>query len=584
LCALLTFFISSDKPYVPVFKNSEKSGAIMMMEVTVNMQIKSDENLSLAQVNRIEPLSVVSRNAQKLSNGDVVMAMAQQFEDNTVLLRMADGGLLRAVLQGEMRFAQGDMLEAVVSRSGGTCFLNILNVVRAGARAPLQTENGEAAPNIGGAVSQQILSDAMAVMKRNSGMDIETALFFAANGIADTQENIAALAQMTAGKGIGVLLGQILGMMAQEDEPAGAVTGRSGTASMQNIAPEATIQMEDADALQTPAGRGEATVPQAELAQRAAAPQAESVQQTDVPQAAPTQQTDVPQASAVQHTAMPQMASAQFNSTSEQNTAVPHTSVPPYDADHAGVNAGSRPVPSPPGTQAAVPQEAGRDAISAADTNASEDTKMTSGISEKPEADVRQSIRRLFFQPGRQTGTEMKKVAEEIPWELKTLKSQLNQTDIKNKELCLKSIGQAIRQTELSGNAVRFEHMQIPVMANDDMVQSAELYVFRRHGGKEPTEGMGVSILVALDTQHIGRVEAMIREAGGGISIEFRMEQPRAAEAFKRSSDSLLQAIEAAGYRLTGIRFAGLEKRTTVLNAGEVMDAGTVPPGIDVKI
>jgi hypothetical protein len=558
----------------------------MMMEVTVNMQIKSDENLSLAQVNRIEPLSVVSRNAQKLSNGDVVMAMAQQVEDNTVLLRMADGGLLRAVLQGEMRFAQGDMLEAVVSRSGGTCFLNILNVVRAGARAPLQTENGEAAPDIGGAVSQQMLSDAMAVMKRNSGMDIETALFFAANGIADTQENIAALAQMTAGKGIGVLLGQILGMMAQEDEPAGAVTGRSGTASMQNIAPEATIQMEDAGALQAPAGRGEAaSPPQTQSVQRAAAPQAESVQQTDVPQAAPTQQTDVPQASAVQHTAMPQMASAQFNSTSEQNTAVPHTSVPPYDAGHAGVNAGSRPaMPPPPGTQDDAPQEAGRDAISAADTNASEDTKMASGISEKPEADVRQSIRRLFFQPGRQTGTEMKKVAEEIPWELKTLKLQLNQTDIKNKELCLKSIGQAIRQTELSGNAVRFEHMQIPVMAKDDMIQSAELYVFRRHGGKEPTEGMGVSILVALDTQHIGRVEAMIREAGGGISIEFRMEQPRAAEAFKRRSDSLLRAIEAAGYRLTGIRFAGLEKRTTVLNAGEVMDAGTVPPGIDVKI
>ena len=82
------------------------------------------------------------------------------------------------------------------------------------------------------------------------------------------------------------------------------------------------------------------------------------------------------------------------------------------------------------------------------------------------------------------------------------------------------------------------------------------------------------------------RVETMIRETGGSISLEFRLERPGMTETFKGHSVPLQKAVEAAGYKLTDMRFAGLEKKTTVLNAGEMvsLDAGAAPPGIDVQV
>jgi hypothetical protein len=163
---------------------------------------------------------------------------------------------------------------------------------------------------------------------------------------------------------------------------------------------------------------------------------------------------------------------------------------------------------------------------------------------------------------------------------------ELVQSDIRYKELCLKNTDQAIRQMELADRAARFEHIQLPLTAAEGEYRTAELFVFRRQGGRKRDGGSGVSILVALDTEHIGRVETLIREADGRVSLEFRLEQLEMAETFSANSAPLREAVEAAGYQLTGMRYAGLEKRTTVVNAGELMalEAGEAVPGIDVQI
>ena len=115
--------------------------------------------------------------------------------------------------------------------------------------------------------------------------------------------------------------------------------------------------------------------------------------------------------------------------------------------------------------------------------------------------------------------------------------------------------------------------------------QPSSTYLDGKNGQKRTAEA-GLSILVALDTEHMGRVETLIRQEGGGISLEFRLQEPAMTEAFKKNSRPLQEAVEAAGYSLTGMRFAGLEKKTTVLNAGEMvsLDAGDASHGIDVQI
>ena len=482
------------------------------------------------------------------------------------------------------------MVETVVTRSGGKSFLHILNISRAGAGA----DSGGAESMI----SQQTLSDMLSVLKRNPDMGINMALFLAENNIADTAENIAALTQLSRGEGIGALLGQILGMIDEAGQPTetdpntagntaevmhsaaqtpGAVAQTDGSAAQ---TPGAAAQT-DGSAAQTPGaaaqtdGSAAQTPGAAAQTDGSAAQTPEAAAQTDggAAQAGVQEEGDAAQGTHLQGTATQTEAQhdryraentdAQMNKQAVQiQRPAMHTSEPsiPVNGDNA------EPVLS---AEAAV-----GDAV-----------QKESGL-ERPDARIGKMIQEIFLRPEEQMGTEMKKTAAEMPWVLKMLKSELIQTDIKNKELCLKSVQQAYKQVEVAENVMRFEHMQIPVAARDGEYRTAELYVFRRKGGHKSADETGVCILVALDTQHIGRVEAMVREADGGILLEFRLEQPGRAEGFKRNSASLVQAIEAAGYRLKGIRFAGLEKRTTVLNAGEAImpDAGEVPAGIDVKI
>jgi Flagellar hook-length control protein FliK. len=201
-------------------------------------------------------------------------------------------------------------------------------------------------------------------------------------------------------------------------------------------------------------------------------------------------------------------------------------------------------------------------------------------------ARIGELIRSIFIWPDTQTGRSVKKTATELSQTVGTLKSALVQSDINNKEVCIKLADQAQRQLELNNRTVPFEYMQLPVALKDGQYQTAELFVFKRQGKQKTSGEAGFTILVALDTQHIGRVETLIREAGGSVSLEFRLEQPETMDMFKRNEKALERAVDAAGYRLTGLRYAGLETKTSVLNAAETagMEAGDAAEGVDVRI
>jgi hypothetical protein len=199
---------------------------------------------------------------------------------------------------------------------------------------------------------------------------------------------------------------------------------------------------------------------------------------------------------------------------------------------------------------------------------------------------IAETIQNMTIRPDHPDGAEMKKISRDIPREISTLKSLLVQSDMKDKEGYLKRIDQTQRQMEMADRTLRFEHMQLPVTDRAGEYRTAELYIFRNRSGRRDAGEAGVAILVALDTRHIGRTETLIRESEGSISLEFRLERADAAEIFKGQTGALAQAVEAAGYRLTGVRFTGLERRTSVVNAGEAagVDRGKAPHGVDVRI
>lgn len=537
-----------------------------------------------------------------LEDGAFVTATVEQGEGDEVILRLEGGGVLRAAAKGELGLSKGDVIEALVDKSTGALLLRILNLV---------VPSAKSAP----AASQQALSDMMSVLSRNPEMSAAEARFLAENGLPVTAENVLALSQMTRGPGLGALLGQILGVIGQaaEGEPAQALDSAE-------IPPA-----QNPDALQNGEESPKAAVDTPVSAERAAeGPDKGQAAGTEQPAVQPGQdggaagharQTGMegPAAQQAEGAGQNQRPGAQAGETPaggpavwEQNAGnrasltgvhqagqgydnvleAPADQAPqiPGGAGEAESAAGKQPEEAAKPDGPRLPESpkegapAGRPA-GAGDWHAAESARGEQG---EP---LKSIIGKLFVRPGEQSGEKIKKTLDETPQTLKTLKSALDQSDMKSKEFCLKTIGQAMKQLELSEKTARFDYIQLPVAENGEG-KTAELFVFKRRRDKRGEGEEGTTILVALDTKHIGRVETLVIEARGAITLEFRLEQTEMAEEFKRNGPALSNAVEAAGYSLAGIRFSGLERRTTLLNAGEIagIDEKEASRGIDIRI
>lgn len=600
------------------------------------MQIRLDETYNAEHAKQNTQLPVSSANTAGLKEGDVIMASVERIEGDALLLRVSGGALLRAALQSESLFGLGDAIEANVSRSGDSFMLTVINVTH-----PIAPTMPEIAART---VQPQALPEMLAVMSRNPGMDAMMARFLANRGIPDTTENLAALTQLSRGGSVGSLLGRILDVISQPDSsllPQGDTaeealsqqyrtpqpfTGDAETQQAEAHAPEgaqpqsgaaAAQQGDTAPRIAQPAAQQSVGTPvntAPEAAQSVGAPAqpqaaqatAGTPEQPAATQSAPAQQeapqgTTTASASAQQGevaspAAQPQAGIYKVEESAEQ----PQAAVPPAEQAAAQPNAqAAQP-------EAAVAQPGSLEVLAQPEQAAVQPgTEVQAKKSVRPEmeqteipvsgketaqkeeikARIGNTIRELLIRPEEQSGEHIKKTVDELPMALKTLKSMLIQSDINNKEIYLKGADQTLRQMDLADKAMKFEHMQLPVVLRDGDYRTAELFVFRQPERRKAEGEAGTTILVALDTQHIGRVEALIKESGGGISLEFRLEQPEIAESLKQKTGAIAQAAEAGGYRLTGIRFAGLEKRTTVLNAGEANpEAGRATYGIDVTI
>lgn len=600
---------------------------------------------------------VLSEGMPELKDGEVFSAQITQLEGNALTLRIDDGRVVRATLQGDMIFAQGDIVEASVSKSGEYCVLYMLNI------SHTSMQNTESAAQT---VPQNVISGMMSVLRRNPGMDAGVAMFFTENNIADTAENISAFTMLSQGVGVSSLLGRILGAIAQPDGEAqfvappaapesadssapgtsGSVQAKSGEGIAQGAStdalPGSTVWAESfMETVNTPMGGTQAysmpvqhTGGQMQFGQD----QAQNIQTQSGPDLAGAEQTPVKAAAQTQFTlaqtgiAQAQIAPAQERPVRTEPAPVQSGGAPQAEAEAvktsgAGLivkipaeakpeNAGFQNATGKPqqafqyaepatvtikdGTvqneqgvlmQSAAPQKENTTPSGSGVEKTATGTNQAlagDGKSKVPEDNARIEgiIRNIFIRPDAQTGVSVKKSVDELPQTIRALKSAMVQSDINNKEVCIKCTDHALRQLELSDRTVPFEYMQIPVDAHNGAYQTAELFVFRRQGKQNTAGDAGFTILVALDTQHIGRVETLIKETGGSVSLEFRLEQLGTMEMFKRNENTLKDSVEAAGYRLTGLRYAGLDVKTSVLNAAESagMDVGAAKEGIDVRI
>ena len=168
------------------------------------------------------------------------------------------------------------------------------------------------------------------------------------------------------------------------------------------------------------------------------------------------------------------------------------------------------------------------------------------------------------------TGEKLKAAREEMFARLSFLEEAVTRAAPHAKAAMLEQTGKLLDHVRVQGNIDQYYYMQIPVMVGDER-NTAELYMFKRKGGKKPDPD-NVNILLAIELEHLGHWESLINFKKKDVSIQ--MEVPGEAEKSHLSENTVLlhQMLAEAGFKLVNVDIKYTEKETNPVNALTSLD------------
>ena len=113
----------------------------------------------------------------------------------------------------------------------------------------------------------------------------------------------------------------------------------------------------------------------------------------------------------------------------------------------------------------------------------------------------------------------------------------------------------------------RHQYVQIPMhFAGQD--SNLELFVMKRGGGKKKIDHEDATLFISLNTQNIGKVEALIHTGKNkNVSIDMRAENEGILSLMRESRMDLHNALADRGYKLARATYRVIEGRVTAANA-----------------
>ncbi len=203
-------------------------------------------------------------------------------------------------------------------------------------------------------------------------------------------------------------------------------------------------------------------------------------------------------------------------------------------------------------------------------------------------AALQQFVADLFVplegEQGRELAQTLRRSAAELPLRLAFLEEAVSRAQIGGKEALLSQIQQARGGTELLQQPDRFSYVQLP-LATEQGRKTAELYVYRR-GGRKQIDPDNATILLALDTEHLGRVESLLSVKQKEATLRISAEHPSGGPFLKEQSTALYGLFAEAGFKLASASFGPLKQPTTPERAEAALEAFSrgKSRGLDVRI
>jgi len=125
-------------------------------------------------------------------------------------------------------------------------------------------------------------------------------------------------------------------------------------------------------------------------------------------------------------------------------------------------------------------------------------------------------------------------------------------------------------RVQLGNNIENFYYCQIPFQVGQDR-NTAELYVFERKRKSDEGDRTNTTILIALETQRMGRVETVIKAEQDNLNIEFRVENDPVQKYLQTETDELNKLLSGSNFNVTEISVVRMDVPATPLNVDQVL-------------
>ena len=170
-------------------------------------------------------------------------------------------------------------------------------------------------------------------------------------------------------------------------------------------------------------------------------------------------------------------------------------------------------------------------------------------------------------------GDRLRTAKEELFARLAFIEEAISKASPPAKAEMLEQTRGLMDHVRLLNNIGQFTYMQFPVRIGDEN-KTAELYLFKRKGGRKP-DPENVNILLAIDLENMGRWEALVNIRKKDVSIQMEVAGEQEKEFFSDNTVLLYNMLAEAGFKLTSTSISFSEAETTPLTALKTLNRYT---------
>ena len=559
-----------------------------------------------------------------LREGDVIRAEALSNDNGTVTLKTEDGQVFKARLDSDVALAAGDRVVLEVSgRQDGVVFLSVAEEAPPPASADGQSEIKNIVDKtllefagklleLGLPVREETALAMRELLAQNPGMTLDEAAFLASNRLHRDAGLMRAALEILSGEGkTDRMLEKLLVLLrgpVQADQ-----TDQPGTRTVQTVNTQNTVT-----AGNTPLGVPGQTAPLAAwislLADSAGGLKA--AHQATVPTDAAT----IPQNDAVLQSiitrngeektqngvfqgkpAGPQTVSESQNTILRAETPAQSAVLEPreasaaqgtrfHSADAGKAESGGRIAAAAAQILSEIAEFKNTplpalERFSAALLRAAHGVAETSGgAPEKLAAFLEDMFTKIEKNDGGAAG-RLQAAREELSLRLLLAEEEISRAALPGKAEMLGQTQKLMEHVRALNSIEQFAYMQLPVkLAGEN--KTAELYIYIKKGGGRKIDPENVNILLAVDLEHMGRLESFINIRGKDVSVKLEVPGEEQKAFVGENTVMLHELLSEAGFKLVSTSVACSEEETAPPSALSALKRHTAgrPGGIDFTV